>query len=120
MTEGRPSLLSLVFLLLGSLVLLFIVAPLVRLVLATTAPELGAALHDEVLWRSIWLTLRAAGVATLISVVFGVPLAYLLARRRFVGRALVLGIVDLPIMIPHSAARWGSAWPWHSCPCRSW
>lgn len=101
---GRPSVFNLVFVLLGSLVLLFIVAPLVRLTLATSFPELSQALNDDELWTSILVTLRAAGVATLVGVVFGVPLAYLLARARFPGRAFVLGIVDLPIMIPHSAA----------------
>jgi molybdate/tungstate transport system permease protein len=104
MPRDRLSPFNLVLLALGSLVLVFIVAPLVRLVLATSLPELSEALGDDELWTSIWLTLRAAGAATLISVAFGVPLAYLLARRRFPGRALVLGIVDLPIMIPHSAA----------------
>jgi molybdate/tungstate transport system permease protein len=37
----------------------------------------------------------------LICLVFGTPLAYLLARRRFPGRRVVEGLVDLPIMIPH-------------------
>ncbi len=59
---------------------------------------------DEELWASIWLTLRAAGLAALAGTLGGVPLAYLLARGRFPGRAIVLGIIDLPIMIPHSAA----------------
>ncbi len=103
-TQSRLSLFHLIFLLLGALLLLFIVAPLVRLTLAASFPEFSESLGDDELWASIWLTLRAAGVATLIGVLFGVPLAYLLARARFPGRALVLGIVDLPIMIPHSAA----------------
>lgn len=100
----KPSIFQLILLLLGSLMLLFVVAPLVRLVLATSSSELSEALGDEELWTSIVLTLRAAGLATIISVLFGVPLAYVLARARFSGRAFVLGIVDLPIMIPHSAA----------------
>ena len=100
----RVSLFSVTFLLLGSVVLMFIVAPLVRLALATSSPELAQALNDSELWASIWLTLRAAAFATLVCTLFGVPLAYLLARCRFPGRALVLGIVDLPVMIPHSAA----------------
>lgn len=104
MPGGRLSRFNLVLLLLGALVLVFIVAPLLRLVLDTSVPELSDALHDDELWASIRLTLWAAGAATLVSVVFGVPLAYLLARGRFPGRALVLGIVDLPVMIPHSAA----------------
>lgn len=104
MRRNSLSLCNLTFLLLGSVVLMFIVAPLVRLILATSYPELAQALYDDELWASIRLTLRAAAWATLVSTVFGVPLAYLLARSRFPGQALVLGIVDLPIMIPHSAA----------------
>ncbi|UCC31991.1 MAG: hypothetical protein JSU86_06865, partial [Phycisphaerales bacterium] len=103
MRKYRLSLFSITFLLLGSVVLAFIIAPLARLVLAASNQELGQALHDAELWSSIWLTLRAAAAATLASTLFGVPLAYLLARTRFPGRAVVLGIVDLPIMIPHSA-----------------
>jgi len=102
--RARPSAFSLVTVLLSGLLLLFVVAPLIRLVLATPAGELAAATGDAELWQSIWLTLRAAAVATVISVFFGVPLAYLLARGRFAGHALVQGLVDLPIMVPHSAA----------------
>ncbi|MFH1756275.1 MAG: ABC transporter permease [Candidatus Latescibacterota bacterium] len=100
----RPTAFNLALMLLGALLLLFIVAPLVRLTFASSFGELSQALHDDELWASILLTLRAAAIATVIGVLFGVPLAYLLARARFPGRALVLGIVDLPIMIPHSAA----------------
>ena len=47
--------------------------------------------------RSISLSLCAAGLAF----VFGTPLAYVLARKRFFGKKLIEGIIDLPIMIPH-------------------
>jgi molybdate/tungstate transport system permease protein len=103
-TGSRPSPFHLLFFLLGALMLLFIVAPLVRITLATSGPELSEAFHDTELWASIIMTLRAAGIATLISVLFGIPLAYLLAHARFPGRSIVLGIIDIPIMIPHSAA----------------
>jgi molybdate/tungstate transport system permease protein len=101
---GRYSVFGMVIVLLSGILLMFVVAPLIRLVLATPAADAVDSLHDAELWASIWLTLRAAGVATLISTVFGVPLAYLLARGRFAGHALVQGLVDLPIMVPHSAA----------------
>ncbi len=105
MTAGnRPTPFHAVFFLLGALMLLFIVAPLVRITLDTSGSDLSDALHDRELWASILMTLRAAGVATLICVAFGIPLAYLLARARFPGRSVVLGIIDIPIMIPHSAA----------------
>ena len=104
MRTAKLSSFTLICLVLGSFVLAFIIAPLAKLVLSTSSGEFADAFRDTELWASIWLTLRAAAFATVVSTIFGVPLAYLLARSRFPGRALVLGIVDLPIMIPHSAA----------------
>jgi len=106
---ARPSLLrrwwfELLLALLGSCLLLFVVAPLLSIVLATSVGDLTeAAAEDEVI-DSIKLTLLAAMFATLAAAVVGIPLAYLLARKRFVGRSVVMAIVDLPIIIPHSAA----------------
>lgn len=95
---------SLAFSMLGSLVLLFIVAPLLGMVLASSLSELKGAALDRQVTDSIRLTLWAALVATVVCALFGVPLAYLLARREFRGKSLVLAIIDLPIIIPHSAA----------------
>ena len=89
---------------LGACLLLFIIAPLVGLLLSTSPASLGEALADPEVTGSIWLTLGAGLLATLVCALFGVPLAYLLARRSFRGRAVLLAIIDLPIIIPHSAA----------------
>lgn len=90
--------------LLGSLVLLFIVAPLISMFLATPAEDIGSAAADPEVLSSIALTFKAAFFATIVSALAGVPLAYLLARKCFPGRSLVLAIIDLPVIIPHSAA----------------
>ena len=89
---------------LGSCVLLFLVAPLVGLVVACSASDLSAAAADAEVRESISLTLTAALAATVVCTLAGVPLGYVLARRRFPGRAAVLAVIDLPIIIPHSAA----------------
>jgi molybdate/tungstate transport system permease protein len=90
--------------LLGSLVVLFVVAPLVGMILASSVSELRGAALDKQVTDSIRLTLSAALVATVICTLAGIPLAYLLARKVFRGKSFVLGIIDLPIIIPHSAA----------------
>ncbi len=90
--------------LLGSGVILFIVAPLIHIVLATSVTDLNEAAIDQQVIKSIKLTLTAALFSTLISAVSGIPLAYLLARKKFFGRAAILAVIDLPIIIPHSAA----------------
>ena len=89
---------------LGSCVLLLILAPLAGLVLACSLTDISEAAADAEVRESIRLTLAAALAATVACVAGGVPLGYLLARRRFPGRAVVLAIIDLPIIIPHSAA----------------
>jgi molybdate transport system permease protein len=51
-------------------------------------------------WSAIELSLRVAVVAALVSLPFGVAVAWLLARGRFVGRSLLDGIVYLPLVMP--------------------
>lgn len=46
------------------------------------------------------LSLRVAGLATLVALVVGVPLAWVLARRSFPGRDLVSVLVLLPMVLP--------------------
>ena len=49
-----------------------------------------------------WLSLRVASMATVLVVALGMPLALLLARTRFPGKALVAGILVLPLVLPPS------------------
>ncbi|MCJ2134352.1 molybdate ABC transporter permease subunit [Methylobacterium sp. J-026] len=51
-------------------------------------------------WTAVALSLRVATVATLASLVPGLAIAWLLARRRFPGRALLDGLVHLPLILP--------------------
>jgi molybdate/tungstate transport system permease protein len=83
---------------------LFVVGPLLRLLLLASPESLSEALHDPELRDSIVLTVLTATVATAIAALLGVPLAYLLARRRFPGRRIVQGLIDLPVVIPHPVA----------------
>ncbi len=89
---------------LGSCVVLFVVAPLLSMIFATSFGELAEAAAEREVLQSIKLTLTAAFFATTISALAGIPLAYLLARKKFFGRSLLISIIDLPIIIPHSAA----------------
>jgi molybdate transport system permease protein len=51
-------------------------------------------------WTAIALSLRIAVVATAASLPFGIAMAYALARWRFPGKALLNGIVHLPLVLP--------------------
>ena len=63
-----------------------------------------AAATDPVVLEAIWISISAAVCSTLIAFLFGVPLAYFLARKEFMGKSVIEGIVDIPLMIPHIVA----------------
>jgi molybdate transport system permease protein len=51
-------------------------------------------------WIAIKLSLRIATVATLVALPIGVGVAWLLARRQFWGKALLDGLIHLPLVLP--------------------
>jgi molybdate transport system permease protein len=51
-------------------------------------------------WMAVRLSLRVAFWATVVSLPFGVAIAFLLARRRFWGHALLNGFIHLPLILP--------------------
>ncbi|MYN27386.1 molybdate ABC transporter permease subunit [Duganella levis] len=51
-------------------------------------------------WVALRLSLKVACWATLIDLVFGVALGYLLARKRFPGRELLDAVLTLPMVMP--------------------
>jgi len=95
---------NIIFSVLSGMLLLFIVLPLISILLGSTPYSLWLALTDPQVLDSIGLTFGAAAVATLLAIITGVPLAFLLARRKFRGKRLVEALVNLPIVIPHTAA----------------
>lgn len=95
---------SLIFSLLGALVLLFLIAPLVRILFDTSLNQYFETVKDPEVTRSIGLTLWISFLATMTFAIGAIPLAYLLARKSFRGKNLIQSIIDLPIVIPHSAA----------------
>ncbi len=100
----RTEPLMLFFALLGGVVLLFIIAPLLSLFVNCSLPELTATVKDPEVQGSIWLTLWTSMAATLLFAVVAIPFAYLLARKDFPLKGLVTAAIDIPIVIPHSAA----------------
>jgi len=94
---GRlPSLL----IVLGCLGLALFVVPLAGLLGRVPWSDLPELLTSDVVTDALRLSLIASVSATAISLVVGVPLAWLLARVEFWGRSLVRGIVTLPLVLP--------------------
>ncbi|MGH8508825.1 MAG: molybdate ABC transporter permease subunit [Gammaproteobacteria bacterium] len=54
----------------------------------------------ESAWIALSLTLKVAGWATALNLVFGVAIGFLLARKRFPGRDLLDALLTLPLVMP--------------------
>jgi molybdate/tungstate transport system permease protein len=81
-----------------------VVLPLARLAVEPSLASLIAAARDVEVRQALWLSVSGAFLAALVSALLGVPLAYVLARGRFRGRAIVATLVDLPLSVPHTVA----------------
>ena len=86
------------------LFLLFMLLPTTKLIAVGGAEGLRQLGGDSELRSALWLTLSCATASTLIAVIGGTPLAYLLARKSFPGRSIVAALVDIPLVIPHPVA----------------
>jgi len=83
---------------------LFIVAPILGIYLKSTVGEVAEAASEPEVRGSIWLTLWVSMAATLAFSIACVPFAYILARKNFPLKGLISGIIDLPVIVPHSVA----------------
>jgi molybdate/tungstate transport system permease protein len=103
-TRSVGPILSVVAALAGSMLLLFLAAPLAELVITGGVTGIRRLGSDAEVRDALLLTTLAATGATLAGVLGGLPLAYVLARKRFRGRAVLSAVLDLPLLIPHPVA----------------
>lgn len=80
--------------------LLFLTVPLLALLGALRPADWLSHLHSEAALQALWLTLKTTGIATLLCILLGTPVAVLLARYEFRGREALDTLVDLPITLP--------------------
>lgn len=89
----------------ASLFALFLGLPvLTLLVRAVLDGSLSVAVVSPVVLDAVSLSLVTTAMSLVITVTLGVPLAFVLARRRFRGKGLLEALVDLPIVLPPSVA----------------
>jgi len=88
----------------GGLIILFIIGPLLGMLLHSSPKELFATATENEVKESILRTLVISFVTTIIFGFAAIPFAFLLARRNFIGKKIVTGLIDIPVVIPHSAA----------------
>jgi molybdate/tungstate transport system permease protein len=94
----------LLFWFLGSLLVGFVVVPLLGLTASESPAALARVAAMAEVRAAIAASLAAAALTVCLAALFGVPLAWILARAHFPGRAVVAAIVDLPLAVPHTVA----------------
>ncbi|MFE2047872.1 ABC transporter permease [Streptomyces sp. NPDC059459] len=80
--------------------LAFLLLPLIALLVRAPWRSLPDQLTSPEVWQALRLSLLCATSATALSLVVGVPLAWVLARTDFPGRGLVRALVTLPLVLP--------------------
>jgi molybdate transport system permease protein len=80
--------------------LAFLILPLVGLLYRAPWATLPQRLTEPGVLTALRLSLLTATLATLVSLVLGVPLAWVLARTSFPGRKVVRALVTVPLVLP--------------------
>ncbi len=93
----------------SSIIVFFLLSPIIALFLMLDPRVFRESwFTDPVLsseaWSALFLTIQASLLSTTVLCILSIPLAYLLARKSFLGKQVVEGLIDIPLMIPHAVA----------------
>jgi molybdate transport system permease protein len=84
--------------------LLFIAIPILSIFIRTSPTDFIRNMNERQVSQAITLSLTTSTISTLLTLIFGTPVAYLLANRKFRGYTLVDTLVDIPTVLPPSVA----------------
>jgi molybdate transport system permease protein len=87
-----------------ALALVFLTLPVVAIFVDVGPGELLSRLDDPASLDALRLSLETTLIALAVILAAGTPAAYLLATRSFRGRAVVLTLIELPLILPPAAA----------------
>lgn len=88
----------------SSVLLLFLVIPLLVLLVRAIEADLLQQLTQPTVALALRLSLLTSITSTLITITLGTPLAYSLARRKVPARSAIETLLDLPIVLPPAVA----------------
>jgi molybdate transport system permease protein len=100
---GRIGLAALMALCVGT-ALTFLALPIIALFAEVPLASVPDLLGDPVVRGALEVTARTNAIANVLILGLGTPVAYLLATKRFPGRALVVTLVELPLVLPPAVA----------------
>jgi molybdate transport system permease protein len=90
-----------------AVVMAFLVLPLVALFTFQPLGDLIDGFDSQVATDAIVVSLKTNAIALALVITLGTPFAYILARRGFRGRSLVITLVEVPLVMPPAVAGLG-------------
>jgi molybdate transport system permease protein len=100
----RPGVFAVLLTLCVAVTLTFLTLPIVAIFLDSSPADLIDSLGEEGALDALWLSLRTTAISIVIILLVGTPAAYLLATRSFRGKAFVVTLVELPLVLPPAVA----------------
>jgi molybdate transport system permease protein len=82
----------------------FLLLPLLAIFLRVPIGDLYDQLGNQVFQDALIVSLKTSLIAHVAVLVFGTPTAYLLARKRFLGRSALITLIELPLVLPPAVA----------------
>jgi molybdate transport system permease protein len=84
--------------------LTFLTVPVVAIFANSTPAKLISSLGERGSLDALWLSLKTTSISIAIILALGTPAAYLLATRAFRGKALIVTLIELPLVLPPAVA----------------
>ena len=84
--------------------LTFLTLPVLAIFLDSSPADLIRSLGEPGALDALWLSLRTTAISIAIILLVGTPAAYLLATRSFRGKAFVVTLIELPLVLPPAVA----------------
>jgi molybdate transport system permease protein len=102
--KRRPGRFAVLLTLCLAVTLTFLTLPIVAIFLDSSPADLIDSLGEEGALDALWLSLKTTAISIAIILLVGTPAAYLLATRSFRGKAFVVTLVELPLVLPPAVA----------------
>jgi molybdate transport system permease protein len=90
-----------------AVVMAFLMLPIIALLTYQPVHQLINGFGAKVATDAIVVSLKTNAIAFVFTIGLGTPFAYILARRRFHGRSVVITLVELPLVLPPAVAGLG-------------
>ena len=82
----------------------FLLLPVLAIFLRVSPGDLAGRLDDRIVLDALVVTAKTNGIVFALTLLVGTPAAYLIATRHFPGRALVVTLCELPLVLPPAVA----------------